>query len=213
MFVLFVVMKVDQDIIGLTLVNFIKEKSWIGSDFVQNVIMIWIEDRDCYMQKHESYRGYFAYELNTLMDLNPDIYLLLGDLGYGAFDYLRERYPDRCINCGASEQAMMGIAVGMALSGKIPVVYSITNFLLYRPFETIRNYINYEKIPVKLVAAGRDKDYKHDGISHWSEDAQQVLAVFHNIKQYFPDEKTDITTDLLQEYLYNNKPSYISLKR
>lgn len=165
------------------------------------------------MIKHDSMRGYFSYELFNLMQNDTDIYLLLGDLGYKMFDDHRVHFPDRVINCGASEQAMMGIAVGLALEGKIPVVYSITNFLLYRPFETIRNYIDHEKLPVKLVGGGRDKDYAHDGFSHHSEDARKVLDIFTNIEQYFPDEKQDIRPELVEQFIYNTKPSFISLKR
>lgn len=165
------------------------------------------------MKLHESQRGYFAYQLYNLMREDESIYLLMGDLGYGVFDAHRESYPDRCINCGASEQMMTGVAVGLALKGMLPVVYSITNFLLYRPFETIRNYIDYEKIPVKLVAAGRDKDYAHDGISHWSEDAKDTLNLFKNIKQYWPETKEDVSEDLVRRFLYNNSPSFISLRR
>jgi transketolase C-terminal domain/subunit len=54
---------------------------------------------------------------------------------------------------------MIGAATGMAMEGKIPVVYSITPFLLYRPFVFLRNYLHHENIPVKLVGGGRNKDY------------------------------------------------------
>jgi transketolase C-terminal domain/subunit len=54
---------------------------------------------------------------------------------------------------------MMGTAVGMAMEGKIPIVYSITPFAIYRPFELIRNYLSHEQIPVKIVGGGRDKQY------------------------------------------------------
>lgn len=165
------------------------------------------------MKQHDSMRGYFAYKLYQLMEKDESIYLLMGDLGYGAFDALREKYPDRCINCGASEQMMMGVAVGLALEGMIPVVYSITNFLLYRPYETIRNYIDYEKIPVKLVAAGRDFDYHIDGWSHHSPDAKEVLDLWKNIVQFWPEDKNKITNDYLESMIYNGKPSFISLKR
>lgn len=164
-------------------------------------------------KRHDSQRGYFAFELFKQMQKDESIYLVMGDLGYKVFDFHRMHFPDRCINTGAAETAMMGIAVGLALEGRIPVVYSITNFLLYRPFEVIRNYIDYEKIPVKMVAAGRDRDYAHDGISHWSEDAKDVLKIFKNIKTYFPEEKEEMSEDLLEEILYNNKPSFLSLRR
>ena len=87
-------------------------------------------------------RKAFANELYKLMKENEDIYLVLGDLGYGWFDKHKKDFPKRVIDTGASEQAMMGIAVGLAMEGKLPFVYSITNFLLYRPFEWIRNYID-----------------------------------------------------------------------
>ncbi len=165
--------------------------------------------------KHDSMRGWFAHELYNHMSENPNIILLTGDLGYAMFDYIRKDFPSQFINCGAAEQGMMGIAVGLALEGKIPVVYSITNFLLFRPFETIRNYVNYEKIPVKLIGGGRDKDYKHDGISHWSEDAFKLFtedSVFDNIRAFWPDTKEEIP-DLLTKVLETKEPYFVSLRR
>ena len=90
-------------------------------------------------------RGWFAYYLHKQMSKNNKIWIITGDLGYKMWDQIRIDFPDRFINTGAAEQAMMGIACGLALEGKIPIVYSISTFLLYRPFETIRNYINQEK--------------------------------------------------------------------
>ena len=94
------------------------------------------------MKRHDTMRGWFAYELYQQMKKNKNIWLVTGDLGYKMFDSIKDDFPDRFLNAGSSEQAMMGIAVGLALKGKIPFVYSITPFLLYRSFETIRNYIN-----------------------------------------------------------------------
>lgn len=161
---------------------------------------------------HDSMRGYFAYYLYLEMEKNPDIYIVVGDLGFGMFDAIKVDFEDRFINTGAAEQAMMGIAVGLAMSGKIPVVYSITSFLLYRAFETIRNYIDYENIPVKLIGGGRDRDYAHDGISHWSEDAIQVLDIFKNIKTRWPKDKEDILK-LVPTIINSSYPCFVSLRR
>lgn len=162
--------------------------------------------------RHDSMRGWFAYELYKQMAKNNKIWLIVGDLGYKAFDYIKRDFPDRFINCGASEQAMTGIAAGMALNGKIPFAYSITTFLLYRPFETIRNYINYEKIPVKLIGAGRDRDYAHDGFSHWAEEDREVLKIFSNIEASWPKKKEEIP-NLVRNMIKDNKPWYLNLKR
>jgi len=163
-------------------------------------------------QRHNSQRGWFAYELYQKMKKNKKIWLVVGDLGYKVFDQHFADFPDRCLNAGAGEQAMMGIAVGLALEGKIPFVYSITNFLLYRPFETIRNYLQIEKIPVKLVASGRNFDYTHDGWSHWSPDAKRILKCLPNIKQFWPKEKEEVP-EMVEKMISNTQPSFISLRR
>lgn len=157
-------------------------------------------------------RRTFFKELYTQMSENKNVISLTGDLGYGGFDKISADFSDRFYNCQAAEFSMMGIACGAALEGKIPVVYSIGTFLIYRPFEIIRTYINYENIPVKLICSGRDKDYAHDGISHWMEDIKIYLDTFKNIKQYWPT-KDDEVGSMLQDILNNNSPCFLSLKR
>ena len=164
------------------------------------------------MIKHDSMRGWFAYELYQYMSEDKDIYCIVGDLGYGVFDKIRDDFPDRFINTGAAETAMMDIAVGLAMSGKIPVVYSITTFLLYRPFEVIRNYINHEGWSVKMVGSGRGRDYKHDGWSHDASDVKRYLRPMLTICQDWPEEKEDISS-LMDEFLYDKKPHFLSLRR
>ncbi|OGY29666.1 MAG: hypothetical protein A3A61_03770 [Candidatus Woykebacteria bacterium RIFCSPLOWO2_01_FULL_43_14] len=157
-------------------------------------------------------RARFARAIHDQMAKNKDIYVIAGDLGYKMWDTIRTDYPDRFINTGAAEQTMMGLSVGLALKGKIPVVYSITTFLLYRPFETIRNYVHHEKIPVKLIGAGRNRDYRHDGISHWAEEDREVMKILHNIKARWPDDSADID-GLVADMVEDPNPWYINLKR
>lgn len=157
-------------------------------------------------------RRTFAAELHKQMTLNTDIFLLVGDLGYKMFDQIRVDYPERVINCGASEQAMMDMAVGLEHSGKIPFVYSISPFLLYRAFETLRTYINHEILNVKLVGSGRDDDYKHDGYSHDATDARKIISTLPNIGQLFPETKEEIP-EMLENAIRFDGPLFISLKR
>lgn len=157
-------------------------------------------------------RREFASELHKHMKKNNSIVVLTGDLGYGMFDKIRTDFPERFLNTGAAEQAMMGIACGLAIEGKIPVVYSITPFLLYRPFETLRTYVNHEQISVKMIGSGRDKDYAHDGFSHYAGDDKRFLRELTKIQAYWPEHKEDIG-ELLENTLYNGKPVYINLSR
>ena len=155
-------------------------------------------------------RKQFAEFLHKEMSLDESIVLLTGDLGYGLWDRIKIDYPDRFYNVMSSEQLMLGAAVGLAMEGFIPIVYSITPFAIYRPFELLRNYLHHENIPVKIVGGGRDKDYGYLGFSHWAEEDIKILSTLENIKLYKPKKATKL---IYQDFLYNHKPSYLNLKR
>jgi len=151
-------------------------------------------------------RNKFASDLYELMKKDQNIILITADLGYKMFDRIRDDFPNQFYNVGAAEQVMMDIAVGMAMCGKIPVVYSITPFLIFRAMESIRNYINHERIPVVMVGSGRGEDYETEGFSHDATD-DYILRSFENIVFLSPDDFD------LKEILYMNKPVYLNLKR
>jgi transketolase len=158
-----------------------------------------------------SVRKTFVKLMHEEMRKNEDVVFIIGDLGYGHFDAIREEFPDRVFNPGAAEQLMLGMACGMAMEGKIPVCYSMTPFVLYRPFEIIRTYIDHEKIPVILMGAGRDKDYASAGWSHWATDDKLHLSGFENILKIWPSEK-----QLEEEWdniINTNVPYYVNLSR
>lgn len=157
-------------------------------------------------------RRTFADELQKQMVKDERIFLLVGDLGYGMFDSIFAAFPDRAINVGAAEQAMLDIAVGLAYDGKIPFCYSITPFLIYRPFETLRTYIDHEKLPVKLVGSGRNDDYAHDGVSHDATDVSLFLDKLPNLVSLWPKDKEELP-HLVAEMVSNELPTFISLRR
>jgi len=163
------------------------------------------------IQPNLSMRAVFAQEIYSQMEKNENIWVLVGDLGYKMWDRVRQDFSDRFINTGAAEQSLVGIAVGLALKGKIPIVYSITTFLLFRPFETIRNYLHNEQIPVKLIGSGRDKDYFHDGYSHWPLEEREIMKKL-NIESHWPESNEEIPK-LVEKMIKSNKPWYINLKR
>jgi transketolase len=158
-----------------------------------------------------SVRKTFVKLLHAEMKRNEKVVLVLGDLGYGHFDAIREEFPDRVFNPGAAEQLLLGMACGLAMEGLIPVCYSMTPFLLYRPFEVIRTFIDYEKIPVILAAAGRDKDYASAGWSHWATDDKVHLSGFENILKLWPSEKE--LEEEFQNIINTKLPYYVNLKR
>lgn len=151
-------------------------------------------------------RKAFAEALYKEMATDPTIYLITADLGYGLFDRIREHFPERAWNVQASEQAMLGVGIGLALQGKIPICYSITPFLLHRPYEAIKLYLEHQQIPVKLVGSGRGEDYKSDGISHYESNFP------FSFEKVLPENYESMEI-CLHDVLHINKPTFISLKR
>lgn len=146
------------------------------------------------------------------MRKDPRIVVLTADLGYGMWTQIEKEFPDRFVNVGAAEQLLIGAGVGLALSGKISVCFSMPPFLLYRSAEFIRNYLNHEKIPVKLVGGGRNSDYEHQGFTHYAGDDIDILRIFPNIEAFWPNSSEEMERDV-GKWLYNGKPSYLNLKR
>ena len=98
------------------------------------------------------------------------------------------------------------------MEGIKPICYSITPFLLYRPFELIRNYLDHEEIPVKLVGGGRDDDYGYLGFSHWAKDDKKIMSCFENIVTLHPKNEKELEGSF-SWYMGIDKPTYINLSK
>ncbi len=157
-------------------------------------------------------RKEFALILEDFMERDESIVLMVGDVGFGIFDSIKKRFPKRFLNIGSSEQLMIGIAAGMALEGKSPICYSITPFILYRPFEFIRNFMNEEQIRIKLVGSGRDADYAEAGFTHHAFEAKPLLQVLKNVELYYPGDLKELQTEV-PSFLKSSKPGFLSLSR
>ena len=154
-------------------------------------------------------RREFGKTINELAKKDKKIILLVGDIGYGVFDEFRKNFPKRFINMGICEQSLISTASGMALEGLRPWVYTITPFLIERPFEQIKLDIDQQKANVKLVGYA---DYPNLGPSHAELNAPKLMSLFKNIKSFFPKDSKQ--TKLFLNKMQNIKgPSFVSLKQ
>jgi len=154
-------------------------------------------------------RKEFGKTILELAKKDERVYLLTGDIGYCIFDEFRKKFPSRFINVGIREQSMISMASGMVLEGLKPYVYTITPFLIERPFEQIKLDINQQNVNVKLVGYA---DYPTHGPTHAEIDAKWLMGRFEKIISYFPHNSEQTKQALLESYAHQ-KPTFISLKK
>ena len=153
-------------------------------------------------------RRKFGKLIDKLAKKDKKIYLLVGDIGYGIFDDFRRNHPKRFLNLGICEQSLIGVAARMSLEGLKPWVYTITPFLIERPFEQIKLDIDQQNVNVKLVGYA---DYPTLGPTHSELNAKKMMKLFKNIYSFFPKSSKE-TKSIALKCSKNNKPCFISLK-
>jgi transketolase len=160
----------------------------------------------------ESIRNYRRDLLPSLVpyfEADERYRLLMCDMGFGVADTLRESFPDRVVNCGIMEQATVGIAAGMSMSGLVPIVYSIVNFLVFRALEQVRNDIVLQQLNVKLIGNGANDYFKFLGPSHCC--GNDDIAIMHTIGMPVYDPYSDARPfeTLVDDWMRGPEAGYI----
>ena len=130
-------------------------------------------------------RRRFGNIISQLAEKDEKLYVIVGDIGYRVFDEFRDKFPNRFINMGICEQSIISVASGMALEGLKPWIYTITPFLIERPFEQIKLDIDQQNVNVKLVGFA---DYPHLGPTHTELNGKEMMKLFTNITSFFPKD-------------------------
>ena len=109
----------------------------------------------------------FGEALSELADSRPDIVVLDADLAAATNTAIfRDAHPDRFFDCGIAEANMVGVAAGLAASGKSPVAASFAMFATGRAFEQIRNSVAYPNLNVKIAGSHAGISTGEDGATH-----------------------------------------------
>jgi transketolase len=137
-------------------------------------------------------RDSFIKELTKIAKDDKNVILLTGDLGFGVLNNFTKELPEQFINIGVAEQNMTGIAVGMALEGKIVFTYSICNFPTLRCLEQIRNDACYHQANVKIIAIGGGFCYGSLGISHHATEDLSIMRALPNITVVAPGDIVEV---------------------
>jgi transketolase len=141
---------------------------------------------------------------------NKDIWLLNGDLGFSVLEAFGDKYPGRSINAGVAEQNMMGLAAGLAMTGKTVFCYSIANFPTLRCLEQIRKDLCYHNANVKVVAVGGGMAYGALGYTHFAIEDLSILGSLPNMVVLAPGDPFEVAA-VLDAMLDHNGPCYLRL--
>lgn len=105
--------------------------------------------------------------LCALAEVRPDLVVLDADLSAATkTSIFKKAFPEKHFNCGIAEQNMMGIAAGIASTGKLVFASSFAMFAAGRAFEIVRNSIAYPKLNVKIGATHAGISVGEDGATH-----------------------------------------------
>jgi transketolase len=140
-----------------------------------------------------------------------DLYLLVADVGFNLVEQFRDEFPDRFINVGIAEQAMIGIAAGLAMQGKKVFCYSLGNFPTLRCLEQIRNDICYHNLSVTIVSSGAGLYYGALGSSHHAAEDIAVMRALPNMRVASPCDSIECSA-IVKEIVGNNMPTYVRLQ-
>jgi transketolase len=155
-------------------------------------------------------RDAYINSIYKATELNKDVLCIVGDIG--AFllrNYIKD-FPHNFYNLGAAEANMVGVAAGLAKSGKIPFVYTITPFITARCYEQIKVDVCYNNANVKLVGIGSGVSYSTMGSTHHSLADIAIMRALPNMVVLSPADPPEVEEVVMAAMKYRG-PVYIRL--
>ncbi|AEG43052.1 transketolase family protein [Isoptericola variabilis] len=113
-----------------------------------------------------SMRDRFYAELDPVLERHPDAVVVLAVIGAAQASRASARHPGRVVDVGIREQAMVGVAGGLALAGLRPIVHTYAPFLVERAYEQVKLDLGHQDVGALLVSTGASYDASTAGRTH-----------------------------------------------
>lgn len=123
-----------------------------------------------------------------------------------------KKYPNRFFNMGIQEQNEVGVAAGLARSGKIVFVSSFAVFIVGRAYDIIRQSIAYTNLNVKIVATHAGLTVGEDGATHQILEDIGIMSGLPNFRVIAPGDAAE-TKRVIEKIAYEEGPFYVRLSR
>ncbi len=145
-------------------------------------------------------------EMEELVVLDPDVSKSTRTC------YFAERFPDRFLNVGISEQDMIGMAAGLASSGMLPIATGFSIFVAGRGWEQVRNTVARQKLNVKIAVTHSGLSDHLDGSSHQSVEDLALMRAIPNMTIVVPADGPSAAMALWAS-AHHRGPVYMRLGR
>ncbi|MCH5203557.1 MAG: transketolase family protein [Oscillospiraceae bacterium] len=151
--------------------------------------------------------------LCELGELRPDMVVLDADLSAATkTSVFQKAYPERFFNCGIAEQNMMGVASGLASTGRLVFASSFAMFAAGRAFEIIRNSIAYPQLNVKIGATHGGISVGEDGATHQCCEDVGIMRALPNMTVIVPADYVEAKAAVLAMAEHEG-PTYLRFGR
>src|SRR5437667_10919337 len=148
--------------------------------------------------------------LEELMANDDRFVVVLAEISYSLFNKNTTEFAERILNLGIMEQTMVSVAAGIAMEGFIPIVHSITPFLVERPFEQIKDDFCYQQLGGNFISTGASYDYSEEGMTHHGAGDVQILRSLPGMQIVVPGTPGEFDA-LFRESYANGSPTYYRL--
>lgn len=156
-------------------------------------------------------RKEFGMAVSNAAEWDSRLVVLSADSGKSSgFGTFSERYPNRYFEVGIMEQCAVGIASGLATTGKIPVFCAIAPFVTARPFEMVRNDLGYMGQNVKIVGRNCGITYSDLGATHHSLDDFALMRMIPGMTILAPQDPMEIRA-AVKAMLLHKGPVYMRI--
>ncbi len=136
--------------------------------------------------------------------------LVLSAISLPHFADALAREPDRAVNVGIMEQAMVGVAAGFAMEGFHPIVHTIAPFVAERPYEMLKLDFGYQELGGTFLATGGSYDYSESGTTHHAPADVAIVSTIPGFEVLVPGTAEEAER-LLRTTYANGRPTYVRL--
>jgi transketolase len=155
-------------------------------------------------------RKQFIKTTEDCLQADPNLVVLLGDIGVFGFRNAFKNFPARVTNIGILEQSTIGVAAGLAKTGLTPIVHTIAPFLVERAFEQLKDDFCYQRLGGNFVTVGASYDYAALGCTHHCPGDIAVLKALPRMEIITPGTAGEFDFLFRQTYA-NGNPTYFRL--